>query len=133
MSEVAAEYRTMLRSKVHRLTVTDAQLHYVGSLTLDSRLMELADLAPNEQIHVANVNNGERFTTYVIPGNDGECCLNGAAARLGAPGDLVIVMAYAQVPNPATRAWQPKVVHVDSLNRPIFVDADVASSPRNFQ
>jgi aspartate 1-decarboxylase len=108
----------MFKSKVHRVTITQADLHYKGSLTLDPLLMEAADMLEFEEITVLNINNGARFSTYLIKGEPGkgECCLNGAAARLGQPGDLVIVLTYAQMDREEARNWQPTVVHVDEKN-----------------
>lgn len=111
--------RVILRAKIHRATVTAADLHYVGSLTLDEDLMEAADLVEHEQVHVVSVTTGARLVTYVIPGKrgSGTVCLNGAAARLGAPGDVVIVIAYAQVDEAEVRDHVARVVHVDADNR----------------
>src|SRR5919112_1383160 len=86
--------RRMMKSKIHRATVTGADLHYVGSITLDTELMRLADIREHEQVHVLDIDNGARFETYAIPGGPGDCCLNGAAARLVHPGDRVIVITY---------------------------------------
>ena len=114
--------RQFLRSKIHRATITQSDLHYEGSLTLDRDLMDAASIADHEVVHVVNVNNGERFTTYAIEGarGSGVVGLNGAAARLGIPGDLVIIMTfrYAEVPDGAT-APMPIVVPVDEDNRVI--------------
>ena len=111
---------TVFRSKIHRATVTDANLNYEGSITIDSELMRLADLLPYEQVQVANINNGERFETYVIPGQagSGEIVINGAAARKAAIGDLVIIIAYAQIERDKAAAFKPVVVQVDGKNRP---------------
>ncbi len=111
---------TVFRSKIHRATVTDANLNYEGSITIDSELMKLADLVPYEQVAVANINNGERFETYVIPGkaNSGEIVINGAAARKAAVGDLVIIIAYAQIDRDKADGFKPVIVHVDGKNRP---------------
>jgi aspartate 1-decarboxylase len=110
---------TFLKSKIHRATVTAAELHYQGSITIDTVLMRAAGLGPYEKVQVVNVNNGERFETYVIPGKprSGRICLNGPAARLCAVGDLVIVIAYAQLDLAEVAAWRPVVVHVDAKNR----------------
>ena len=89
-------HRIMMKSKIHRATITGADLNYVGSITLDPRLMELADILEHEQVHVLDIDNGARFETYVIPGGPGDVILNGAAARLVHPGDKVIVISYAQ-------------------------------------
>lgn len=111
--------RIILRAKIHRATVTAADLHYVGSLTLDEDLMEAADLVEHEQVHVVNVTTGARLVTYAIAGErgSGTVCLNGAAARLGAPGDVVIVIAYAHVEEAEVRGHVARVVHVDAGNR----------------
>jgi aspartate 1-decarboxylase len=112
--------RIMCKSKIHRATVTDANLNYVGSITIDSELMRLADILPYEQVHVVNVNNGSRLETYAIegePGN-GEICLNGAAARMVHPGDLVIIISYAMLDEKELHDFKPTVVLVDENNRP---------------
>ena len=111
-------YRTMMKSKIHRATVTGADLNYVGSITLDPRLMELADLREHEQVHVLDIDNGARFETYVIRGGRGDVVLNGAAARLVHTGDRVIVISYAQYDEEELESYAPIVVHVDSRNRP---------------
>lgn len=111
--------RKMCKSKIHRATVTDANLHYVGSITIDSQLIKAADILPYEMVQVVNINNGERFETYVIEGEagSGTVCLNGAAARLAVPGDLVIIIAYGLYTEEELRDWEPKIVHVDSNNK----------------
>jgi aspartate 1-decarboxylase len=111
----------MVKAKIHRATVTQAELNYVGSLTIDSDLMELCDILPHEQVHVLNVTNGHRMVTYAITGEPGSgvMCLNGAAARHGQPGDIIIVMTYAHCDDAEARALVPKVVIVDGKNRPI--------------
>ena len=111
--------RTMCKSKVHRATVTDANLHYQGSITLDPLLMEAADLQPFEQVQVVNINNGERFETYVIIGEpgSGDVVLNGAAARLVQPGDQVIIISYAQYDERELEGFEPRLVFVDERNR----------------
>jgi aspartate 1-decarboxylase len=111
---------TVFKSKIHRATVTDANLNYEGSITIDSDLIRLADLIPFEQVQVADINNGERFETYVIPGKSGsgEIILNGAAARKVAIGDLVIIIAYAQIEKDKAASFKPVIVHVDEKNRP---------------
>ncbi len=111
-------YRTMMKSKIHRATVTGADLNYVGSITLDPRLMELADLMEHEQVAVLDVDNGARFETYVISGGPGDVVLNGAAARLVHTGDRVIIVSYAQYDEVELSRYQPTVVHVDAENRP---------------
>ena len=112
--------RTLFRSKIHRATVTEANLNYAGSLTVDEHLLELADILPYEQVHVVNINNGNRLVTYAIPGprDSGVICLNGAAARKGQPGDLIIIISYGQFDGEELKGFQPKVVHVDADNRP---------------
>jgi len=111
--------RTMCKSKVHRAVLTGADLHYEGSLTLDVALMEAADILPFEKVQVVNVNNGSRLETYVIEGerNSGKIQLNGAAARLGAPGDHVIVISYADYEESELENFTPKLVFVDEKNR----------------
>jgi aspartate 1-decarboxylase len=111
--------RRMMKSKIHRATVTDANLNYVGSISLDTRLMELADILEWEQVTVVDINNGARFETYCIPGGPGEICLNGAAARLVHPGDKVIVITYADYEDAELQeGFDPRVVHVDDVNAP---------------
>jgi aspartate 1-decarboxylase len=111
--------RLMLKSKVHRATVTEADLEYEGSLTLDQDLMEAADLREFEGIQVYNITNGSRFETYVITGQrgSGTICINGAAAHLAGPGDLVIICAYAWMEEKETLTRQPRIVLVDGKNR----------------
>lgn len=109
--------RTMMKSKIHRATVTGADLDYVGSITLDPRLMERADIREHEQVHVLDIDNGARFETYVISGGPGDVVLNGAAARLVHTGDRVIVISYATYDEEELEGYEPRVVHVDSRNR----------------
>lgn len=109
---------TLLKSKIHRATITDADLHYEGSITLPRSLVELAGIHVHEKVLVANVNNGNRFDTYVILGDEGQICLNGAAAHLGKPGDKVIIMAWASMEDAEADAFEPKVVLVDEKNAP---------------
>ena len=109
--------RRMMKSKIHRATVTDATLTYVGSITIDTDLMAAADLLENEQVHVLDIDNGARFETYVIPGGPGDMCLNGAAARLVQPGDKIIVVSYADYEEAELEGFAPRVVHVDEFNR----------------
>ncbi len=122
--------RTMLKSKIHRATVTQADLHYVGSVTVDVELMEAADLLAGEQVAIVDVTNGARLETYVIPGERGSGVIgiNGAAAHLVHPGDLVILISYAQMDNETARAYQPRVVHVDAANRVLELGADPAAA-----
>ncbi|RAP76352.1 aspartate 1-decarboxylase [Paenibacillus montanisoli] len=116
-------FRTMMKSKLHRATVTEANLNYVGSITIDEELMELADLWPNEKVQIVNNNNGARLETYVITGprGSGVICLNGAAARLVQPGDNVIIISYATMTDEEARKYQPKVVILDSGNKPVHM------------
>ena len=111
--------RNMLKSKIHRATVTDADLNYDGSITVDESLMEAANLLPHEQVHVWNVNNGERFQTYVIPGarNSGTICVNGSAARRVHHGDLIIIASFSGMEEEEARRHVPSVVLVDAKNR----------------
>lgn len=120
--------RHMLKSKIHRATVTGCDLHYVGSITLDAELMESADLLPGELVHVLDVDNGNRFETYVIEGppGSGEVCLNGAAARLVHQGDRVIVVSYGVYDEHELASHKPRVVHVDERNAIVQVDSDPA-------
>jgi aspartate 1-decarboxylase len=111
-----ARYRTMLRSKIHRIVVTETELGYEGSITIDEALMAEADLCSYERVDVVNVNTGGRFSTYVIPGAPGACCLNGAAARLGERGDVLIVMAFDLVDEERAREWKPTVVLAEHRN-----------------
>ncbi len=111
-------HRIMMKSKIHRATITGADLNYVGSITLDPRLMELADLMEHEQVHVLDIDNGARFETYVIRGGPGDVVVNGAAARLVHTGDKVIVISYAHYDEMELDAYEPIVVHVDEENRP---------------
>lgn len=111
--------RRMMKSKIHRATVTDANLHYVGSITIDTELMKAADLLEWEQVAVVDIDNGARFETYVIPGpaGSGAMCLNGAAARLVHPGDRIIVISYADYDQSELDDFEPTIVHVDRGNR----------------
>jgi aspartate 1-decarboxylase len=110
--------RSMLKSKIHRATVTAADLDYEGSLTIDASLMEAADLLPNEEIHVWDVTNGSRLTTYAMRGEPGSgvICVNGAGAHLIKPGDLVIIASFAQMEEAEARAYRPKIILVDEKN-----------------
>ena len=109
---------TMLKSKIHRAKVTQANLNYEGSITIDSELCNRANLLPFEKVEIYNCNNGERFATYVIFGKTGEVCLNGAAARLVQPGDLVIICAYASLDSEDVISHVPRLVFVDEKNQP---------------
>ncbi len=110
----------MMKSKIHRVTVTEANLNYIGSITIDKRLLEAAEILPGQRVWIVNNNNGERFDTYVIEGeaDSGVICLNGAAARKAQPGDIVIIMTYAQMTPEEAKEWKPKVIFPDtSSNR----------------
>lgn len=126
--------RTMLYAKLHRLTVTQADLDYVGSVTIDRTLLEAARLLPGEQVSIVDVTNGSRLTTYVIEGEAGTglVCVNGAAAHLIQPGDIVIVIAYAQMDEAEARTFAPRVVFVDRANRIVDVGRDPAVVPDGF-
>ncbi|MGR6544514.1 aspartate 1-decarboxylase [Paenibacillus tundrae] len=114
-------FRTLMKSKIHRATVTEANLNYVGSITIDEDLMETSDLMENEKVQIVNNNNGARLETYVIPGprGSGVICLNGAAARLVQPGDTVIIISYAMMSQEEANAHTPTVVFVDEQNKPV--------------
>src|SRR6201992_706290 len=110
---------TLMKGKIHRATITQCDLHYEGSISVDSTLMERAGILPHEQVDVLNINNGERFTTYAIPApaGSGMIGINGAAARLAQKGDLVIVVAYARMEGAEAKTFQPRVLLVDSNNK----------------
>jgi aspartate 1-decarboxylase len=120
--------RTMLKSKLHRATVTGSDLHYVGSITIDAELLDAADVLEHELVHVLDVDNGARFETYTIAGprGSGEVNVNGAAARLVHTGDKVIVVSYAEYEREELESYEPRVVHVDEGNRLVDVNAAVA-------
>lgn len=123
-------FRTMLKSKIHRATVTQADLHYVGSVTVDQDLMDAADLLAGEQVAIVDVTNGARLETYVIAGprGSGVIGINGAAARLVHPGDLVILIAYGVMEDAEAREYVPRVVFVDSENRVVGTGSDPADA-----
>ena len=126
-------YRHIMKSKIHRATVTEANLNYVGSITIDEDLMESADLLENEKVQIVNNNNGARLETYVIPGprGTGVICLNGAAARLVQPGDSVIIISYAMISQEELASHKPTVVFVDEKNQPIeLMDKEVHATIR---
>jgi aspartate 1-decarboxylase len=120
--------RTMMKSKIHRATVTQADLHYVGSVTVDADLLEAADILPGELVHIVDIDNGARLETYTIEGERGSGVIgiNGAAARLVHAGDLVILIAYAQVTDAEARELTPRVVFVDTDNRVLGTGSDPA-------
>ena len=119
--------RTMLKSKIHRATVSDCDLHYVGSITIDQDLLDAADIREHEQVHVVDVDNGARFETYTISGErgSGEICVNGAAARLVHNGDTIIVISYADYDEEDLEEYVPRVVHVNRNNEIVVTDATV--------
>lgn len=125
--------RRMMKSKIHRATVTSANLHYVGSVSIDTELLALADVLPFEQVTVLDIDNGARFETYAIEGGRGEICLNGAAARLVSPGDRVILLTYADYSEEELARYAPRIVHVDRANRVVDeasarLDAELAAA-----
>ena len=115
--------RRMMKSKIHRATVTEADLNYIGSISLDPDLMAAADILEHEQVAVLDIDNGARFETYAILGQPGQVCLNGAAARLVQPGDKVIIITYAEYEEAELEAFAPTVVHVDQWNHEVPADA----------
>ncbi|MEV3989820.1 aspartate 1-decarboxylase [Streptomyces sp. NPDC049837] len=123
--------RTMMKSKIHRATVTQADLHYVGSLTIARDLMDAADLLPGEKVDIVDIENGNRLSTYVIegPAGSGVIGINGAAARLISPGDRVIIISYAEMSDAESRAYEPSVVFVDADNRIVQCGGDPADVP----
>ncbi|MEU7000159.1 aspartate 1-decarboxylase [Nonomuraea sp. NPDC046570] len=122
-------FRHLFKSKIHRATVTQADLHYVGSLTVDADLLDAADLLPGELVHVVDITNGARLETYIIEGERGTGVIgiNGAAARLVQPGDLVIIISYALVAESEARSFIPRVVHVDGRNKIVELGSDPAA------
>ena len=122
--------RTMMKSKIHRATVTQADLHYVGSVTVDEDLLDAADLLPGEQVHIVDVTNGARLETYTIVGERGSGVIgiNGAAARLVQPGDIVILIGYGQMDTEEARRYRPRVVFVDADNKVVATGADAAGT-----
>lgn len=117
----------MLYSKIHRASVSDANLNYVGSITIDSALMQAAGLIEGQKVDIVNINNGERFSTYVITGKSGDMCLNGAAARKVQVGDKIIVMAYAQFSQEELKNYEPKVVLVDEKNAIVAIKKELGN------
>lgn len=124
----------MMVGKIHRATITQANLHYVGSITIDADLLEAADLPVGQQVDVVNITNGSRLTTYVIAGEpgDGEICINGAAAHHVNPGDLVIIIGYGMLADAEARTYAPKVVFVDENNRIIEHGQDPGAVPDGY-
>jgi aspartate 1-decarboxylase len=123
--------RTLLRSKIHRATVTGADLDYIGSISIDPALLALAGIVEHEQVHVLDIDNGARLVTYAITGGPGEICLNGAAAHLVHPGDTVIVLTYADYEDAEVESHRPTIVHVDTANRPVD-EATAAAGARRY-
>jgi aspartate 1-decarboxylase len=123
--------RTMLKSKIHRARITGLNLDYEGSITIDKRLMAEADILPYEQVQVLNLNNGARFTTYVIDGvrDSGQVCLNGASARLAKKGDIILILAYCQVEDSEAINFLPRLVYVNSQNRIIETRRSIETMP----
>lgn len=130
MSEIM---RSMIQGKIHRATVTGADLHYVGSITIDEDLLDAANIAPGQQVDIADVNNGNRLSTYTIAGprGSGVIQLNGAAAHLVNLGDLVIIMAYCQVPESMVKGWEPAVAFVDADNHIVEVGSAAGTVPED--
>jgi aspartate 1-decarboxylase len=128
--------RTLFKSKIHRATVTQADLDYEGSVTIDAALMRAADILPYEQVHIWNRSNGARLTTYALEGVEGSgvICVNGAAAHLARPGDVVIIATFAEPADEAeARAWFPRVVHVDEQNRVVPIEGEVPGPMRRLR
>ena len=123
--------RTVLKSKIHRVRVTQADLQYEGSITIDADLMEAADILPFEQVQVLDVDNGARLTTYAIEGapNSGQICINGAAARLVSPGDTVIILTYKSATEAEARSVAPALIYVDEFNRIARIGSHIAPAP----
>ncbi|MCI7551316.1 MAG: aspartate 1-decarboxylase [Actinomycetaceae bacterium] len=130
-SHTGIRMRTMVTGKIHRARVTGADVNYVGSVTIDSQLLDAADILPGEQVSVVNVTNGERVVTYAIPGEagKGEVVLNGAAAHQFSAGDIVIIMCYSQIDDATARTFEPKIVFVDEHNRAVEYSTDPGQAP----
>ncbi|MFM8281723.1 MAG: aspartate 1-decarboxylase [Bacteroidota bacterium] len=124
--------RIMFKSKIHRATITQAELHYEGSLTIDTELMDAADLLPYEKVSIVNINNGERLETYIIPGERGSrtICLNGAAARKGVVGDRIIIISYASMSDEEARLYKPTIVLVNEHNE--ILERSHSIEPQNY-
>jgi aspartate 1-decarboxylase len=131
-NQIMPTQRIMLKSKIHRATVTDADLHYLGSITIDENLMEAADLIPYERVQVVDIDNGNRLETYVIGGEPGTgiIAMNGAAARLIHKGDRIIIFSFSMVDEEDARSFKPKIVYVDELNRIRLIDDHVTAGDR---
>jgi aspartate 1-decarboxylase len=131
MSVPRSVRRSLFKSKLHRATVTHADLNYEGSVTIDETLMQSADIIPYERVHIWNASNGSRLETYALPGpaGSGVVCVNGAAARHAAPGDLVIIATFAEVDEAEARAWKPTVVRLDAKNRIVPGPSDELAGP----
>jgi aspartate 1-decarboxylase len=127
--------RPMMVGKIHRATVTAAELDYVGSVTLDAELLDASGILPGQQVDVVDITNGARLTTYAIAGEAGSgvVCINGAAAHLVKPNDMVIVIAYALLPDADARTYNPRVVHVDAANRVVSIDGDPGKAPEGLR
>ncbi len=121
--------RIMLKSKIHQAYVTETNINYEGSITIDKKLMGEADILPYEQVQVLNLNNGARFDTYAIEGEEGEICINGAAARLAAKGDIIIILGYCQVDDDKAHNFIPKLVYVNTQNAIIETKQRVETIP----
>lgn len=130
----ASLQRPMMIAKIHRATVTQADLHYVGSITVDADLLDAADLVPGQQVDVVDVTNGARLTTYVIPGTpgSGQICINGAAAHLVTPGDVVILIGYGMLSDHDARTFLPNVVFVDEKNRIVEINDEPGHVPDGY-
>ena len=122
--------RAMLKSKIHRACVTGADINYEGSITIDTRLMEAADILPYEQVQVLNINNGARFETYAIEGEKGEICLNGAAARLAVKGDILIILSYQHIKDEELVNYRPKLIYVDANNNVTRIKGEIEAAVR---
>jgi aspartate 1-decarboxylase len=136
LDEVSIMRRTLFKSKIHRATVTQADLDYEGSVTIDAALMGAANILPYEKVAIWNRTNGARLETYALegPAGSGVICVNGAAAHLARPGDIVIIATFAEAADEAeARAWKPTVVHVDAQNRILPLDGEVPGPERRLQ
>lgn len=118
-------FREMMIGKIHRATVTDANLNYIGSISIDERLIEASNMVVGQKVDVLNINNAERFTTYIIKGEKGEICLNGAAARLVQKGDKIIIVAYAALSDEELKSYKPTIVMVDEQNNIIQMSEEI--------